>query len=75
MTDARSQAAGIAALREIAALQAGLGGACACTCPRAAHEHFRAGSDCGRCGKAACPAYRPARRRARRFRIIFWRNR
>lgn len=32
---------------------------CACACPPAAHEHLRPGSDCGRCGPAACPRYRP----------------
>lgn len=44
---------------------------CVCTCVRKAHRHFRAGSDCGNCGKAACRAFRPARRR---FKIIFRRR-
>lgn len=43
---------------------------CVCTCVRKAHQHWRAGSDCGQCGKAACRAFRPARRK-----IIFWRHR
>jgi hypothetical protein len=44
---------------------------CKCSCIRNAHRHWRAGSDCGRCGRAACRAFRPARRR---FEIIPWRR-
>jgi len=36
--------------------------ACACGCARECHEHYRPGSDCGRCGGAACPAFRAAAR-------------
>lgn len=25
------------------------------------HEHYRAGSDCGKCGKVNCPRFRAAR--------------
>lgn len=31
---------------------------CACGHPASAHEHYRAGSDCGSCGPVVCPAYR-----------------
>ena len=33
---------------------------CRCGHPRAHHDHFRDGSDCGACGKTACPGWRPA---------------
>lgn len=28
-----------------------------CGHPRERHEHYRAGDDCGTCGRAVCPAY------------------
>lgn len=28
-----------------------------CGCPRSAHEHYRPGLDCGRCGAQACSRY------------------
>lgn len=31
---------------------------CSCGCPALVHEHYRAGSDCGRCGPSLCPRYR-----------------
>ena len=31
---------------------------CVCGHVKAAHQHFRAGSDCGSCGAQKCPAYR-----------------
>jgi hypothetical protein len=31
---------------------------CRCGHVADAHEHFRPGSDCGACGRVACPAYR-----------------
>jgi len=31
---------------------------CLCGHERAAHEHWRPGSDCGACGAAACCVYR-----------------
>jgi hypothetical protein len=46
--------------------------ACLCSHDRAAHEHWRAGSDCGACGAAGCPAYR---RRGGRVRWILRRLR
>jgi hypothetical protein len=36
---------------------------CSCGHPRAAHEHYRRGSDCGICGAAECAAYARASRR------------
>jgi hypothetical protein len=40
-----------------------------CTCGHGleAHEHYRPGSDCGACGRAACGEYRPANSVWRRF--------
>lgn len=46
---------------------------CVCGHTRAAHEHYRRGSDCGACGAQACPKYhleagavpRPMRRPSR----------
>jgi hypothetical protein len=35
---------------------------CACGHAKAAHEHYRAGTDCGVCGATACAAFRPAER-------------
>jgi hypothetical protein len=32
---------------------------CKCGHDRDAHRHYRAGSDCGRCGSANCERYRP----------------
>lgn len=34
---------------------------CVCGCVEDNHEHHRAGSDCGKCGRFACPHFRPAR--------------
>lgn len=31
---------------------------CACGHPAGTHKHYRAGTDCGSCGPALCPAYR-----------------
>lgn len=36
---------------------------CICGHPRAAHQHFRQGSDCGACGSAVCPRFRSSRGR------------
>jgi len=44
---------------------------CRCTCPRSAHDHYRPGTDCGRCGRAVCPGFR---RQRRPFKIIFRRK-
>ena len=33
---------------------------CRCGHPYAAHEHYRAGTDCGLCPTGHCPRYRPA---------------
>ena len=35
---------------------------CTCGHPKAAHEHYRAGTDCGVCGATACAGFRPAER-------------
>jgi hypothetical protein len=40
---------------------------CTCGHSEAAHEHYRPGSDCGACGRAACGEYRPANSAWRRF--------
>lgn len=56
---------------------------CVCTCIRNAHRHWRRGTDCCQCGKAACPVFRPApperpagqAAESARSKIIFWRNR
>ncbi len=32
---------------------------CTCGHSMAAHEHYRPGSDCGTCGRAACGEFRP----------------
>jgi hypothetical protein len=40
---------------------------CMCGHSEAAHEHYRPGSDCGACGRAACGEYRPANSTWRRF--------
>ena len=32
---------------------------CVCGHPYAAHEHYRAGDDCGACGPNVCGSYRP----------------
>lgn len=34
---------------------------CVCGHPRAAHEHYRRGTDCTLCGPQACPRFRPQR--------------
>jgi hypothetical protein len=39
---------------------------CRCGHPRAAHEHYRSGSDCSVCGPAVCDRFRPAGSRVRR---------
>lgn len=33
------------------------GGCLFCGCPEEAHEHYRAGTDCGRCGRDKCPNF------------------
>jgi hypothetical protein len=33
-------------------------GGCRCGHPRAAHEHYRKGTECALCGPAVCPRYR-----------------
>lgn len=39
-----------------------LGGVmCACWCLRDVHERWNDTAYCGRCGRKACPRYRPAR--------------
>jgi hypothetical protein len=38
-------------------------GACTCGHGKAAHEHYRAGTDCGVCGAATCAAFQSAERR------------
>ncbi len=49
-------------------------GRCVCGHPRAAHEHYRRGSDCGVCGAAQCACFRrrggPLRRLLRRVRLV-----
>jgi hypothetical protein len=42
-------------------------GGCVCGHPRAAHEHYRRGSDCGICGVTKCAAYRRPRGILRRM--------
>lgn len=32
---------------------------CRCGCKRDPHDHYRAGSDCARCGPVLCPGWRP----------------
>jgi hypothetical protein len=41
------------------------GTACRCGHDAEAHEHFRAGSDCGLCGRQGCGRFAAARRRFR----------
>lgn len=36
---------------------------CTCGHPKAGHEHYRPGADCGTCGRDVCRAYTPARAR------------
>ena len=47
---------------------------CACGHPRAAHEHYRRGTDCGACGAAGCEEFRPVggpvRRVMRRWGLV-----
>jgi hypothetical protein len=47
---------------------------CVCGHPRAAHEHYRSGSDCGVCGVVKCAAFRRTggllRRMLRRLRLV-----
>lgn len=33
--------------------------ACRCGHYRSVHEHYRSGTECGICGPAACPRFRP----------------
>jgi hypothetical protein len=40
---------------------------CTCGHGRAAHEHYRPGTDCGACGRKACGEFRPDNTRWRRF--------
>jgi len=40
---------------------------CTCGHARAAHEHYRRGSDCGICGAAGCAAYTRAPARKQRW--------
>ena len=40
---------------------------CTCGHAMAAHEHYRPGTDCSACGRAACGEFRPANGRWRRF--------
>lgn len=44
---------------------------CTCGHPRAAHDHYRTGRDCGACGAEGCADFRPVggpvRRAARRL--------
>lgn len=35
-------------------------GLCECGHLKAAHVHYRPGTDCGACGRRACPKFRPA---------------
>lgn len=35
---------------------------CICGHERDRHEHYRAGTDCGSCGRVRCPRFRKARR-------------
>lgn len=57
----------VSAARHVAATAAGSAPAEPCVCghPKEAHEHYRDGFDCGTCGKAVCPSYRPAGTRGR----------
>ena len=68
---ARAQRAGIAALQEIAARQAGARPPCRCGCPAAGHEHYRSGgvTECAWCWW--CKEYRP-RQLPVRTRITLW---
>jgi len=47
---------------------------CACGHARAAHQHYRRGTDCGACGSAGCAEYRreggPVRRTLRRWGLV-----
>lgn len=47
---------------------------CACGHPKAAHEHYRRGTDCGACGAAVCEEFRPVggpvRRTLRRWGLV-----
>ena len=42
-------------------------GLCVCLHPKAAHEHWRRGTDCGICGSDTCRAYRRRGGALRRF--------
>ena len=42
-------------------------GLCVCRHPKAVHEHWRRGSDCGICGVSVCRAYRKQGGALRRF--------
>jgi hypothetical protein len=47
---------------------------CACGHARAAHEHYRSGTDCGACGATGCAEFHreggPIRRMLRRFGLV-----
>jgi hypothetical protein len=47
---------------------------CACGHGRAAHDHYRRGTDCGACGAAGCSDFRPqggaVRRTLRRLGLV-----
>ncbi|GAA1304611.1 hypothetical protein GCM10009610_15510 [Pseudonocardia xinjiangensis] len=47
---------------------------CACGHAKAAHDHYRSGTDCGACGATGCSSYRPIggpiRRTLRRLGLI-----
>ncbi|GAA1284244.1 hypothetical protein GCM10009609_56510 [Pseudonocardia aurantiaca] len=36
---------------------------CTCGHPKAAHDHYRAGTDCGVCGATACAKFRSVKRK------------
>jgi hypothetical protein len=42
-------------------------GLCVCRHPKAVHEHWRRGTDCGICGVSVCRAYRKQGGALRRF--------
>jgi hypothetical protein len=51
-------------------------GCARCHCERAVHEHFRRGTDCGRCGRIVCPRYLDTARVERFIQVLDrWLNR
>lgn len=52
----------IAAGRIARRLDADDAAVCRCGHSRDQHTHYRAGTDCGSCGRLDCPAFKPARR-------------